>query len=94
MNLSSLFIRRPVLSTVLGCMILLLGFQGLFNLSVVLPQLVASLGIGQIIGRMEDKSITFVICALCLAVSAVSWMLVKEEQPGVEVQGAAGGGGH
>ncbi|HEU4985936.1 MAG TPA: efflux RND transporter permease subunit, partial [Rhizobiaceae bacterium] len=29
-----LFIRRPVLSTVLGLLILLLGFQGLFNLSV------------------------------------------------------------
>ncbi len=69
-------------------------YMGLFNLSVVLPQLVASLGVGQIIGRMEDKSITFVICALTLAVSAVSWLLVKEEQPGVEVGRAPGGGGH
>ena len=34
MNLSDLFIRRPVLSTVLACMILLLGFQGIFNLSI------------------------------------------------------------
>ncbi len=34
MNLSALFIRRPVLSTVFGCLILLLGFQGLFNLAV------------------------------------------------------------
>ncbi|TWH01239.1 multidrug efflux pump [Mesorhizobium sp. J18] len=29
-----LFVRRPVLSTVLGLLILLLGFQGLFNLAV------------------------------------------------------------
>src|SRR5690606_6947681 len=29
-----LFIRRPVLSTVVALLILLLGFQGLFNLSV------------------------------------------------------------
>ena len=34
MSFSDIFIRRPVLSTVLGCMILLLGFQGLFNLQV------------------------------------------------------------
>src|SRR5690606_39297303 len=34
MSFSDIFIRRPVLSTVLGLMILLLGFQGLFNLQV------------------------------------------------------------
>ncbi|WP_309084974.1 efflux RND transporter permease subunit [Chelativorans sp.] len=34
MSISALFIRRPVLSTVLGLLILLLGFQGLFNLPV------------------------------------------------------------
>jgi multidrug efflux pump len=34
MSFSDIFIRRPVLSTVLALMILLLGFQGLFNLQV------------------------------------------------------------
>src|SRR5690606_20522464 len=34
MSFSSIFIRRPVLSTVLAFLILLLGFQGLFNLQV------------------------------------------------------------
>jgi multidrug efflux pump len=34
MNISRTFIERPVLSTVLGALILLLGFQGMFNLSV------------------------------------------------------------
>ncbi len=34
MSISDLFIRRPVLSTVVACMILLLGFQGIFNLSI------------------------------------------------------------
>ncbi|MCG6859000.1 MAG: efflux RND transporter permease subunit, partial [Salaquimonas sp.] len=34
MNVSALFIRRPVLSTVFSLLILLLGFQGLFNLKV------------------------------------------------------------
>ena len=34
MSFSDIFIRRPVLSTVLAFLILLLGFQGLFNLQV------------------------------------------------------------
>jgi multidrug efflux pump len=34
MSISDIFIRRPVLSTVLGCLMLLLGFQGIFNLSI------------------------------------------------------------
>ncbi|PZO78289.1 MAG: multidrug efflux protein [Mesorhizobium amorphae] len=34
MNISALFIRRPVLTSVLAALILLLGFQGLFNLQV------------------------------------------------------------
>jgi len=34
MSFSDIFIRRPVLTSVVGIMILLLGFQGLFNLSV------------------------------------------------------------
>ena len=34
MNISEIFIRRPVLSTVLAAFILLLGFQGIFNLPV------------------------------------------------------------
>ena len=54
-------------------------YMGLFNLSVVLPQLVASLGVGQIVDQAQDKSILFLICAGTLAVSAVAWMLVREE---------------
>jgi multidrug efflux pump len=34
MNISDLFIRRPVLSTVLAFLILLVGLQGIFNLAV------------------------------------------------------------
>jgi multidrug efflux pump len=34
MSFSDIFIRRPVLTTVVGVMIMLLGFQGMFNLSV------------------------------------------------------------
>ncbi len=55
-------------------------FMGLFNLSVVLPQLVASFGIGQAISAAQDKSLIFVISAVTLSISAILWMLVKEEK--------------
>jgi maltose/moltooligosaccharide transporter len=53
-------------------------FMGLFNLSVVLPQLVASLGVGEAISAAEDKGLIFIICALSLAISAVLWLFIKE----------------
>ncbi|MCS6834049.1 MAG: MFS transporter, partial [Flammeovirgaceae bacterium] len=53
-------------------------YMGIFNLSVVLPQLISSLLIGKIINEAEDKNIIFIICAVSLAISAVLWGLVKE----------------
>lgn len=53
-------------------------YMGLFNLSVVLPQLVASLGVGELVNNAADKNIIFIICAGSLLISAVSWLLVKE----------------
>ena len=61
-------------------------YMGLFNLSVVLPQLVASLGVGEAVGRAEDKSIIFVICTLSLAASAVAWLLVRENRDFLEAE--------
>lgn len=54
-------------------------FMGLFNLSVVLPQLVAS-SLGKYIDGQSDKSIIYIISAIALAVSAVLWLLVKEQK--------------
>jgi MFS family permease len=55
-------------------------FMGLFNLSVVLPQLVASFGVGQAVSDASDKSLIFIISAVTLAISAVLWFMVKEDQ--------------
>lgn len=55
-------------------------FMGLFNLSVVLPQLVASFGIGQAINNAPDKSLIFVISTISLTISAILWMLVKKDK--------------
>lgn len=65
-------------------------FMGLFNLSVVLPQLVAS-SLGGYIDGQSDKSIIYIISALALGVSAVLWLLVKEQQT---FEPAVRGGAH
>lgn len=55
-------------------------YMGIFNLSVVLPQLVASFKMGEIVSISEDKSIIFAICAICLLISGVLWLFVKEKK--------------
>ncbi|TRY32598.1 MFS transporter [Aliiglaciecola sp. M165] len=69
-------------------------YMGLFNLSVVLPQLVSSLGIGKVIQQVEDKNLLFVICGISLAISAVSWLSVREDISTVNEVETVGGGAH
>jgi MFS family permease len=60
-------------------------FMGIFNLSVVLPQLLVSLFVGTLIKNSVDKNIIFIISGVSLALSAVFWTWVKEaRQPGGE----------
>ncbi|WP_069133387.1 MFS transporter [Rhodohalobacter halophilus] len=53
-------------------------YMGLFNLSVVLPQLVSSFAVGEIVESAEAKTILLVICSVTVAFSAVAWFMVKE----------------
>lgn len=53
-------------------------YMGIFNLSVVLPQLVASLQVGDIVQASADKSMIFWICSASLAGSAILWLFVRE----------------
>jgi MFS family permease len=69
-------------------------YMGLFNLSVVLPQLVASLGVGELISNAADKGITFMICAGTVAFSSIAWYLVKEPAESVAKTVSGGGGAH
>lgn len=55
-------------------------FMGIFNLSVVLPQLFVSLVIGTVIRNADDKAVIFVISGATLAISAALWLLVKEKR--------------
>ncbi len=66
-------------------------YMGLFNLSVVLPQLVASLGVGYAINQVENKSLIFIISAVSLAISFVAWAMVKDDQSTTTVSHTGGG---
>ncbi len=53
-------------------------FMGIFNLSVVIPQLLVSLFVGTIILNAADKNVIFIISGASLAISALFWTMVKE----------------
>lgn len=55
-------------------------YMGIFNLSVVLPQLVASFKMGEVVNAAADKSVIFAICAVCLLVSGILWLFVKNDK--------------
>jgi MFS family permease len=52
-------------------------YMGLFNLAVVLPQLVASFAFGTWASGLHDKGAIFLLGAICLALSAVLWLFVS-----------------
>jgi maltose/moltooligosaccharide transporter len=55
-------------------------YMGVFNLSIVLPQLVVSLGVGTFVAGMGDKGSIFVIGAVSLALAAVAWRSVGGDE--------------
>ena len=54
-------------------------FMGIFNLSVVLPQLVSSFVIGSVINSAVNKNIIFIISRISLAISAFLWIFVSDD---------------
>ncbi len=55
-------------------------YMGMFNLSIVIPQLLVSLAVGLIVQSSVDKNIVFLISGVTLAISALFWMLVKDKK--------------
>ncbi len=55
-------------------------FMGIFNLSIVLPQLLSSLWVGDIVEHAKDKSIVFIICAVSLGISSLCWLFIRDKQ--------------
>jgi len=54
-------------------------FMGIFNLSVVLPQLISSFFIGTVINNAANKNIIFIVSGLSLAISAFLWIFVTDD---------------
>ncbi|MBN8704831.1 MAG: MFS transporter [Bacteroidetes bacterium] len=67
-------------------------FMGIFNLSVVIPQLLVSLFVGKFILDAADKNFIFIFCAASLAISAFLWLFVKESRFISKATPGAGGG--
>jgi len=65
-------------------------YMGLFNLSVVIPQLGAS-SLGGYIDGQADKTTIYVISAIALGISSVLWLMVKESKTGGGKLQASGG---
>ena len=61
-------------------------FMGVFNLSVVLPQLMST-GVGYALKGAQNNSLLYVICGASLAISAVLWCWVKDTQGAVVASG-------
>ncbi|MFZ1292190.1 MAG: MFS transporter [Melioribacteraceae bacterium] len=55
-------------------------YMGMFNLSIVIPQLIVSAVFGTWIQNAGDKSIVFIISGITLAISSVVWLIVKEQK--------------
>ncbi|VAX16144.1 Uncharacterized MFS-type transporter [hydrothermal vent metagenome] len=55
-------------------------YMGMFNLSIVIPQLLVSLAVGLIVQSSADKNIVFLISGVTLAISALFWILVKDKK--------------
>ena len=53
--------------------------MGLFNLSVVLPQLMST-GVGYVLKGAANNSLLYVICGASLAISAALWCLVQHKE--------------
>jgi maltose/moltooligosaccharide transporter len=58
-------------------------YMGVFNLSIVLPQLVVSLGIGSFVSKVQDKGAIFLIGAVSLTLAAIAWRSVAGDDGAV-----------
>jgi predicted permease len=54
-------------------------FMGLFNFSIVLPAMMTP-GISKLVSDAGDYSLLYLIIAICLLVSFLCWLFVKESK--------------
>jgi maltose/moltooligosaccharide transporter len=69
-------------------------YMGVFNLSVVLPQLLVSLGVGSVLNRVADKGAIFLIGAVTVGISSVAWLFLRRADEDVRHRPALQPGSH
>jgi uncharacterized protein (DUF2342 family) len=55
-------------------------YMGIFNLSVVLPQLVASFKMGEVVNSSTRENSCIYNCAVTLLFSGILWLFVKNDK--------------
>lgn len=55
-------------------------YMGIFNLSIVIPQLIVSLFLSPSIQAAENKNMIFIFGGICMLISAAIWLTVKEKK--------------
>ena len=56
-------------------------YMGIFNLSVVIPQILVSAFFGKLLKNFGDMHLVYAIATLSLAVSAALWLTIKRDKP-------------
>lgn len=62
--------------------------MGVFNLAVVLPQMMSN-GVAHVIKQTNDYQLLYIFCGLFIVASVIFWTFVKEPVEKVEKEGAA-----
>ena len=68
-------------------------YMGLFNYSVVLPQMM-TVGVASLVKETGDNSMLYLICGISLFLSFVFWLFVKEPESTGNTSSIPSGGGH
>ena len=67
-------------------------FMGVFNLAVVLPQMMSN-GVANVIRQTGNYQLLYILCGVFVSVSVLFWIFVREPES-TKAATNVGGGGH
>lgn len=68
-------------------------FMGVFNLAVVLPQMMSN-GVANVIKQTNDYQLLYIISGLFVLVSVLFWVFVREPESSTKLENTVPAGGH
>ncbi len=66
-------------------------FMGIFNLAVVLPQMMSQ-GVANIISETQNYQLLYILCGIFICLSVVFWLFIKEPRSTVNISSNVKGG--